>query len=164
MEGRHLRLLEAHAATENSLPVYTSYCSSVRTYWTPGLDSGLGFQLVISVGDVNVSKCERNSVLIRVDLCCNAASSKSICLLTLVVSIVASLNRYVLEAEPRCGNDGGDEEIPALREIRESSAGPTVWSEFGALAAKTGAINLGQVCDGDESRFRLEACRDACMI
>lgn len=37
-------------------------------------------------------------------------------------------------------------ENPALREIRSSSAGPTVWSEFSALAAETGAINLGQVC------------------
>lgn len=80
------------------------------------------------------------------------------------MSIIASSNRCVLKAEPRCGNDGGDEEIPALREIRKSSAGPTVWSEFGALAAKTGAINLGQVCDGDESRFHVELCNGASIL
>lgn len=51
------------------------------------------------------------------------------------------------EVEPPHGSDPGELEIPALREMKSSAAGPTVWSEFSALAAETGApVNLGQVC------------------
>ncbi|CAN0393532.1 unnamed protein product, partial [Laminaria digitata] len=46
--------------------------------------------------------------------------------------------------EPPHGADPEEFEQPALMEIKSSSAGPTVWSEFSALAAETGAINLGQ--------------------
>lgn len=49
------------------------------------------------------------------------------------------------EVEPPHAADPDDADNPALREIKSSSAGPTVWSEFSALAAETGAINLGQV-------------------
>lgn len=51
------------------------------------------------------------------------------------------------EVEPPHGSDPDELEIPALREMKSSSAGPTVWSEFSTLAAETGApVNLGQVC------------------
>ncbi|CAM9247305.1 unnamed protein product, partial [Hapterophycus canaliculatus] len=49
------------------------------------------------------------------------------------------------KVEPPHGADPEELEIPALREVRSNSAGPTVWSEFSALAAETGApVNLGQ--------------------
>lgn len=47
--------------------------------------------------------------------------------------------------EPPHGAAVEELEHPALLEIKSSSAGPTVWSEFSDLAAETGAINLGQV-------------------
>lgn len=47
--------------------------------------------------------------------------------------------------EPPHGAAVEEHEHPALLEIKPSSAGPTVWSEFSGLAAETGAINLGQV-------------------
>ncbi|CBN74154.1 Kynurenine/Oxoglutarate Transaminase [Ectocarpus siliculosus] len=49
------------------------------------------------------------------------------------------------EVEPPHGANPEELEIPALREMKSSSAGPTVWSEFSSLAAETGApVNLGQ--------------------
>ncbi|CAM9251166.1 unnamed protein product [Scytosiphon promiscuus] len=49
------------------------------------------------------------------------------------------------DVEPPHGAGPEELEIPALREVRSNSAGPTVWSEFSALAAETGAsVNLGQ--------------------
>ncbi|CAN0251991.1 unnamed protein product, partial [Ectocarpus fasciculatus] len=49
------------------------------------------------------------------------------------------------EVEPPHGANPEELEIPALREMKSSSAGPTVWSEFSGLAAETGApVNLGQ--------------------
>lgn len=53
---------------------------------------------------------------------------------------------FFFSVEPPHGADPEEFEQPALMEIKSSSAGPTVWSEFSALAAETGAINLGQVC------------------
>lgn len=53
---------------------------------------------------------------------------------------------FLPKVEPPHGSDPDEMEIPALREMKSSSAGPTVWSEFSALAAETGApVNLGQV-------------------
>lgn len=47
--------------------------------------------------------------------------------------------------EPPLSTDPEEVENAALREVKSSTAGPTVWSEFSALAAETGGINLGQV-------------------
>lgn len=63
------------------------------------------------------------------------------------------------------GPNAADLEIPALREMKPPSASPTVWSEFSALAAETGApVNLGQVgvflvvwCDAQTDEWEFDA-------
>lgn len=63
--------------------------------------------------------------------------------LACILSTFAACGASTVEPPPQ--RDLDESEHPALREITPNGAGPTVWNEFSALAAETGAINLGQV-------------------